>query len=147
MQAGEQINKAEGEAAVGRATDQKDLGALWAITILFSLLCTLVGLTWVPVHYDLIPSREADPLERRTQDLQNQLLIDALNQGKVTFDSRSMSKVAAPRPFYEVFLLDLTRILLFPTFPLLAIASMVRKTLREARGSLSLKRKGRPSKP
>jgi hypothetical protein len=48
-----------------------------------------------------------------------------------------MGKIIAPRPLSEVFFLDLARILLFPTFPLLAIAAVLRKTLRESRSKTS----------
>jgi hypothetical protein len=123
--------------------DRKDLGALWAIVVLFSLLCTLIGLAWQPVHYEIIPSRERDPVEARAQDSQNQALVEALNQERVRYDPETMKRIVAPRPLSEVFFLDLTRILLFPTFPLLAIAAMLRKTLRESKPSPSKEKRGR----
>jgi hypothetical protein len=120
--------------------DRKDLGALWAIVVLFSLLCTLVGLSWQPIHYDIIPSRERDPVEARAQDMQNQALVDALNQERLTYDPTTMGKIIAPRPLSEVFFLDLARILLFPTLPLLAIAAILRKTLSKSNATAKEKK-------
>jgi hypothetical protein len=113
--------------------DRKDLAALWAIAVLFSLLCILVGLAWQPVHYEIIPSRDRDPEEAMTQNSQNQVLADALNQERVKYDSETMGKIIASRPFFEVLFFDFLRILLVPTLPILAIGSLIRKTLLESK--------------
>lgn len=141
MQARGESIKTGTESRGNEGIERKDLGGLWAIVVLFSLLCTLVGLAWEPVRYELIPSSESDPMEAMVQNRQNQLLVDVLNQQKITFDPLSMGKIIAPRPFWEVFLLDVARVLLFPTIPIVAFATLIHKTLRETKGLFSFKRK------
>jgi hypothetical protein len=121
--------------------DRKDLAALWAIAVLFSLLCILVGLAWQPVHFEIIPSHDRDPEEAMSQNSQNQVLADTLNQERVTYDPETMGKIIAPRPLSEVLFFDFLRILLVPTLPILAIGSLIRKTLLES------KRRRAPGRP
>jgi len=134
MEISEEMIKSGAEPTRDALIDQKDFAALWAMTILFSLLCTLVGLAWQPIHFEIIPSRERDRIEAIAQDQQNQELANLLNQERTQFDPATMGKIIAPRSFSEVLFVDLARVLLFPTFPTLAFAIMIRKTLLADRG-------------
>jgi len=142
MEASKEMIKSESGSAGEGIVDQRDSAALWAIVILLSLICTLVGLAWQPIHYEIIPSGDPDPMEAMTQNQQNQELANAINHERLRFDPDTMKKIIAPRPLSEVFFLDLARILLFPTLPTLAIAIMIRKTLTAGKEGLPRERKG-----
>ena len=143
MEASNELVKGKSESARegSGVVDQRDFAALWAIVVLLSLICTLVGLAWQPVHYEIIPSADPDPMEAMAQNQQNQELVNAINQERLRFDPDTMKKIIAPRPLSEVFFLDLARIILFPTIPTLAIAIMLRKTLAAGKEGLLRKRK------
>lgn len=112
--------------------DKKDLAALWAVGILVALLLALAGFAWTPAHYEAIPSKSVDPMEARIENSQNKMVSDALNEGKIEYHD-SMQKLVKLRPFYQLFFVDLSKVLLFPTLPILIIGLLIRKTGRQSK--------------
>ena len=116
--------------------DKKDLAALWAVGVLFALLLSLVGFIWEPAHYESIPSTSVDPMEAQIENSQNNTVADALNEGKIAYDP-SMKKLVRLRPSYQIFFVDLVRLLLFPTAPIVIIGLLIRKTARQSKAPRS----------
>jgi hypothetical protein len=117
--------------------DQKDLAALWAVGILFSLILSLVGFSWNPARYEAKVSNSVDPMEAQIENSQNRTVADAINEGKIEYHS-AMEKLVKKRPLYELAFIDLAHLLVFPTGPILIISLLIRKTIRQIRKSKSL---------
>lgn len=111
--------------------DKKDLAALWAVGLLFALILSLIGFTWEPAHYEPIPSGSVDPLEANIENGQNKMVSDALNDRKIAYDP-TMQKLVRPRPSYQIFFVDLIRVLFFPTAPIVIVGLLLRKTARRS---------------
>lgn len=120
-----------GEVQV-QVTDQKDLAALWAVGVLFSILLSLAGLSWSPARYEAKVSNSVDPMEAQIENGQNRTVADAINDGRIEYHP-TMEKLVKERPFVQLVFIDLVRILLFPTAPLLIISLLIRKTIRESK--------------
>jgi hypothetical protein len=118
-------------------TDQKDLAALWAIGILFSLLLSLVGFSWSPARYEAKTSNSVDPMEAQIENSQNRTVAEAINEGKIEFHP-TMEKLVRKRPLYELAFIDLAHLLLFPTGPILIVSFLIRKTVRQTKKPKSL---------
>ncbi|MFQ5580978.1 MAG: hypothetical protein ACE5FZ_10230, partial [Nitrospiria bacterium] len=116
----------------------KDLAALWAIGILFSLILSLAGAYWNPAQYEARLSTSVDATEARVENSQNKLVTDALNDGKIEYDP-TMDKLVKLRPAPIRFTTDLFRLLLFPTVPIIIIGLLVRKTVLFAKAKKSEK--------
>ncbi len=121
------------ESTESRIVDQKDLAALWAIGILVSLLISFAGASWNPTSYEARQSTSLDPTEARVENSQNQLVSDALNALEIEYDS-TMEKLVKLQPLYLRVLKDITRLILFPSGPIVIIGLLMRKTYRYAKG-------------
>ena len=110
--------------------DQKDLAALWAVGLLFSLLLSLVGFSWSPARYEARISNSVDPMEAQIENGQNRTVADAINEGKIEFHP-TMEKLVKKRPLYQLAFIDLAHLLLYPTGPILIIGLLIRKTVRQ----------------
>jgi hypothetical protein len=128
----EQVNvymeQAPSEETRKKITDEKDLAALWAIGILFSLILSLAGSYWNPARYESRLSTSVDATEARVENSQNKLVTDALNDGKIEYDP-SMDTLVKLRPAPIRFTFDLARLLLFPTVPIIIIGFLIRKSI------------------
>ncbi len=111
-----------------KITDEKDLAALWAIGILFSLILSLAGSFWNPPLYEARQSTSVDATEARVENSQNQLVTDALNDRKIEYDP-SMDTLVKLRPAPIRFSVDLIRLLLYPTVPIIIIGLLIRKSV------------------
>ncbi|MFQ5949323.1 MAG: hypothetical protein ACE5J1_01390 [Nitrospiria bacterium] len=118
--------------AKGKVVDEKDLAALWAIGILLSLILSLAGIYWEPPRYEARQSTSVDPTEARVENSQNKLVADALNEGKIEYDP-VMEKLVKLRPAPVRFFIDLFRLLLFPTAPIVIIGLLIRKSILYSR--------------
>ena len=112
--------------------DQKDLAALWAVGVLFSLLISFAGLSWSPARYEARVSNSLDPMEAQIENSQNRTVAEAINDGKIEYHP-TMEKLVKERPFYQLVFVDLIRLLLFPTAPIVIVCLLIRKTIREAK--------------
>jgi len=126
------------EGIRAKITDEKDLAALWAIGILFSLILSLAGYSWNPPRYEARLSSSVDTTEARVENSQNKLVTDALNRGQIDFDP-SMDKLVKLRFAPVRHSLDLVRLLLFPTGPILIIVILIRKTVLFSKAKKSAK--------
>ncbi len=117
--------------------DQKDLAALWAVGILFSLLLSFAGLSWSPARYEARVSNSIEPMEAQIENSQNRTVADAINDGRIEYHP-TMEKLVKKQPFLQLVFIDLVRIFLFPTAPLLIISLLIRKTIRESKKTKSL---------
>lgn len=117
--------------------DQKDLAALWAVGVLFSILLSLAGISWSPARYEARISNSVDPTEAQIENSQNRTVAEAINDGRIEYHP-TMEKLVKERPFFQRVFIDLIRVLLFPTAPLLIIGLLVRKTIRKAKTPKSL---------
>ncbi|TAJ98768.1 MAG: hypothetical protein EPO39_17420 [Candidatus Manganitrophaceae bacterium] len=124
----EQIQVPTREAVV----EKKDLGALWAVGVVLSLILTLAGYAWNPPRYEALVSNSVDPTEAQVENGQNKIVADALNQGKVQYD-KNMVKLVRLRPAPEIFFIDLFKLLLFPTAPIVIVGMLIRKSIQQAR--------------
>ncbi len=115
---------------MSRLFDKKDLPALWSVGLVFAIIFTLGGIAWRPPHYRLVPSKSLDPQEAQVDNNQRMILVDALNRGKIDYDPVSMSKVVKPAPFWPTVIADAAKILLFPTLPLLILATLTKLSLQ-----------------
>lgn len=119
---------AEEESANQQVTDKKDLAALWAVGLLFSLLLILVGSSWNPSRYEAKLSKSVDPLEAQIENGQNRRVADAINAGKVEYHP-TMEKLVQRRPLYEIALTNFLRLLISPTGPIVIVWMLIRKTV------------------
>ena len=117
--------------------DQKDLAALWAVGVLFSLLLALAGLSWSPARYEARKSSSVDPMEAQIENTQNRTVADAINDGRIEYHP-AMEKLVRERPFFQLVTTDLVRLLLYPTAPIVIISLLIRKTVRQAKKRKSL---------
>jgi len=120
--------------------DQKDLAALWAVGVLFSLLLALAGLSWNPARYEARNSSSVDPMEAQIENSQNRTVADAINEGKIEYHP-SMEKLVQKRPFFQLVVTDMSHLLLYPTAPIVIIGLLIRKTVRQTRKRKSLQQK------
>jgi hypothetical protein len=112
--------------------EKKDLGALWAVGVVLSLILTLAGYAWNPPRYEALVSNSVDPTEAQVENSQNKIVADALNEGRIEYHS-SMAKLVRLRPSHEIFFVDLIRVLLFPAAPIVIIGMLTRKSIQQAR--------------
>ena len=112
--------------------DKKDLGALWAVGVVLSLILALAGYAWNPPRYEAIVSSSIDPTEAQVENSQNKIVTDALNEGRIEYHP-SMAKLVRLRAGYEIFFIDLVRVLLFPAAPIIIIGSLTRKSIQQAK--------------
>lgn len=112
--------------------EKKDLGALWAVGVVLSLILTLAGYAWNPPRYEAAVSNSVDPTEAQVENNQNRIVTDALNQGKIEYHP-SMAKLVRLRAAHEIFFIDLFRVLLFPTAPIIIIGMLTRKSIQQAK--------------
>lgn len=112
--------------------EKKDLGALWAVGVVLSLILTLAGYAWNPPRYEAMVSNSVDPTEAQVENNQNRIVTDALNQGKIEYHP-SMAKLVRLRAAQEIFFIDLIRVLLFPTAPIIIIGMLTRKSIQQAK--------------
>ncbi|MGB3940943.1 MAG: hypothetical protein WBK96_05570 [Candidatus Manganitrophaceae bacterium] len=124
----QQIDLPTREAVV----EKKDLGALWAIGIVLSLLFTLIAFVWNPPLYEPLASRSLDTTEAQIENNQNKMVADALNDGRIQYHS-SMEKLVRLRTGFSVFFIDFVKVLLFPTLPIVMVGLLIRKTIRQAK--------------
>ena len=124
----EQIQVPTREAVV----EKRDLGALWAVGVVLSLILTLAAYAWNPPRYEPLVSKSIDPTEAQVENGQNRIVADALNQGKVEYGP-NMVKVVRLRPAFELFFIDLVKIFFFPTAPIVIIGMLIRKSIQQAR--------------
>lgn len=122
------MEESPSEKTKTKITDEKDLAALWAIGILFSLILSLAGSFWNPPRYEARQSTSVDATEARVENSQNKLVTDALNEGKIEYDP-SMDKLVKLRAVPIRFTLDLVRLLLFPTVPIIIIGLLIRRSI------------------
>jgi len=115
-----------------KVIEQKDLAALWAIGILISLLLSLAGSFWNPPRYEARQSTSVDETEARVENSQNQLVADALNEGKIEYDY-TMDKLVKPRPPFLDFLVTVARLFLFPCGPIIIIGRLLIVSLRQSK--------------
>lgn len=120
--------------------DQKDLAALWAVGVLFSLLLALAGLSWNPARYEARKSSSVDPMEAQIENSQNRTVADAINDGKIEYHP-TMGKLVRERPFLQLFVTDMAHLLLYPTAPIVIVSLLIRRTVRQARKRKSLQQK------
>lgn len=116
---------------------ENQIGMLWTLGISASVLMILIGIRWEVKQYTWVESKNPDIVLKARENLENQLLADALNSGKVKYDP-SMNKIIVPTPFIQVFFGDLLRVLLLPIIPLLLILNLIRYTTRLKRYSRHL---------
>lgn len=109
--------------------DQRDLAVLWAIGILVSLLLSFAGVSWQPARHEARQSTSLDPTEARVENSQNQMVADALNDGSIEYDD-TMDTLVTFKPLYVLLFLDIARLSLFPTVPLIIIGLLIRKSVR-----------------
>ena len=112
--------------------EKQDLGALWAVGVVLSLILTLAGYAWNPARYEAVVSNSVDPTEAQVENGQNKIVADALNQGKVQYD-KNMAKLVRLRPAHEIFFIDIVKVLLFPTAPILIIGMLIRKSIQQSK--------------
>jgi hypothetical protein len=122
------------------AADQKDLAALWAVGVLFSLLLALAGLSWSPARYEARTSSSVDPMEAQIENSQNRTVADAINEGKIEYHP-AMEKLVRERPLVQLVVIDLIRLLLFPTAPIVIVSLLIRKTVRQAKKRKTIQQK------
>lgn len=114
--------------------EKKDLGALWAVGVVLSLILALGGYAWNPPQYEALISNSVDPTEAQVENSQNKIVADALNERRIEYHS-SMAKLVRLRPSHEIFFIDLVRLLLFPTAPVVIIGTLIRKSIQQAKES------------
>lgn len=112
--------------------EKKDLGALWAVGVVLSLILTLAGYAWNPPIYEAVVSSSVDATEAQVENGQNRIVADALNQGKVEYHP-NMVKLVRLRPTHELFFIDLIKVLLFPTGPIVIVGMLTRKSIQQAK--------------
>lgn len=114
--------------------EKKDLGALWAVGIVLSLILTLASYAWNPPRYEALVSNSVDPTEAQVENGQNKIVADALNQGKIEYHP-NMAKLVRLRASHEIFFIDLVKVLLFPTAPIVIVGMLTRKSIQQAKGT------------
>lgn len=112
--------------------EKKDLGALWAVGVVLSLILALAGYVWNPPRYEALVSNSVDPTEAQVENSQNKIVADALNEGRIEYHS-NMAKLVRLRAAHEIFLIDLIRVLLFPTAPIVILGMLTRKSIQQAK--------------
>ncbi len=106
---------------------RKDISGSRVIGTVLSVIFSLAGIFWQPDRYTAVPSNSVDPAEAAIENRENRLLETALNEGKVLYHER-MGKIVRPRPALFLFFVDMIRLLLFPTLPIIIVGTLVRKT-------------------
>ncbi len=124
------IHEVPQEKPQAQIIDQKDLAVLWAIGILVSLLLSFAGASWQPARYEAQLSTSVDPTESRVENSQNKMVADALNDGTIEYDP-SMDALIKLKPAYYIVFLDVMRLSLFPTGPLVIISLLIRKSVQK----------------
>ncbi|HIL34864.1 MAG: hypothetical protein ABGX83_04920 [Nitrospira sp.] len=137
-QVGIYMEQSPSEETGSKITDEKDLAALWAIGILISLILSLAGYFWNPPRYEARQSTSVDATEARVENSQNKLVTDALNSGQIEYDP-SMDKLIKLRFAPIRHTLDLVKLLLFPTVPIIIIVLLVRRSISFAKAKKSKK--------
>ncbi len=100
----------------------------WVVVIITTLLCASVSV-WEPARYQPLPSKNPDPSEAVREDMGNKLLADALNGKRLAYHT-GMANSVQTRPDSQMLLVDLLRVLIFPTVPLLMIGRLIRASRR-----------------
>ncbi|MBI3802723.1 MAG: hypothetical protein HY282_03060 [Nitrospirae bacterium] len=130
-----QVAREEADVPTREAlVEKRDLGALWAVGIVLSLIVSLAGFAWNPARYEPVQSNSIDSTEAQIENNQNKMVSDALNDGRIEYHS-SMAKVVRLRAGSYLFLTDLFKALLFPTLPITILGLLIRKTLQQPKAS------------
>lgn len=112
--------------------DKKDLAAVWSVGLLLSLLMSVVGLSWNPARYEARLSNSVDQTEAQVENNQNKMVADALNVGKIQYHP-TMEKLVQPISTSQTFFVDIFKVLLFPTVPVIIVGMLIRKTIQQSK--------------
>lgn len=109
--------------------DRKTLTGWWVIGVLVSMICLVIGFVWQPDRYITVPSNSLNPIEAQIENRENKLLEKALNSGRAQY-TPNMARIVSPYPLYRQVFMEMVRILISPTLPVILIGLLIQKTRR-----------------
>jgi len=109
---------------------RRDLIGQWVLGVLTSAILMIVGYLWQPARYQAIPSNSLNVMEAQIENRENKLLEQALNTGQISYNP-GMARIIRPYPLYRQIFLDMIRILISPTLPMLILGLLIRRTIKK----------------